>query len=248
MYDKIALMLPTYGRSETYLPRFIETAAKTSSPDRVRFVFCINTKDVKTSDMLKDNYYLQAGICPFEYTVVPENLPSPNLATYFNLMYEKTKEFGDNCVISQLGDDMEFRTPGWDQKLLDAINAYDGIGVFWCNDDYIAGERCPVNLFVTRKMVEATEHPFMADEFAADMIDYIWGKIGKYTETSHYFPDIHIWHNHSTNLPPEQRDATFQRLSKIQDQAHKIGKARAREIAHEIAEILISKGFKGNSI
>lgn len=243
MYNKIALMVPTYGRSETYLPRFIQTAIRTSSPNNIRFVFCINEKDDDTISYLKRKHFND-----FECDVIVESLPSPNLATYFNLMYEKVKEFGDDCVISQLGDDMEFRTPGWDQKLLDAINIYEGIGVFWCNDDYIAGSRCPVNLFVTRKMVEATERPFMADEFAADMIDYIWGKIGKYTRTSHYFPDIHIWHNHSSIKPPEQRDATFQRLSKIQAEAHKIGKGRAKEIAHEIAGILISKGFKGNSI
>jgi hypothetical protein len=242
MYNKIALMVPTLCRSETYLPKFINSAIEMSSPSITSFVFCVNKNDDQTISFLKRKHFGD-----FKCDVVFEDLPTPNLAKYFNMMYDSTK-LDENKVVSMLGDDMEFRTPGWDQKIIDIINTYDGIGVFWCNDDYIAGERCPVNMFVTRKMVEATERPFMSEAYAADMIDYIWGKVGKYTGTSHYLPDVHIWHNHSTHLPADKRDVTFQRLSKIQIEAHKIGKQRAREIAHEIAVILISNGFKGNSI
>jgi hypothetical protein len=224
------------------LPEFIRSVQETSFPLFTRFLFCVNKNDAETISYLKKKHF---GL--FKCDTIFEDLPEINLAKYFNMMYEKAKEYGDDCVVSQLGDDMVFKTPGWDRVLLNTINHYKGVGVFWCNDDYIAGERCPVNLFVTRKMVEATGSPFMATEFAADMIDYIWGKIGKYTRTSHYLPDVHIWHNHSTIKPPEKRDATFQRLSKVQAEAHKIGKHRAREIANEIAKILISKGFVGES-
>jgi len=237
MYNKICLMLPTYGRSDTYLPEFIDSAMATSSPDHVCFSFCINKHDDKTKEYLRKKDFRD-----FQFTITVEDLPSPHLAKYFNMLYEESKwKLSSFCVVSMLGDDMVFRTKEWDLRILDLINAYKGIGVFWCNDDYIAHERCPVNLFVTRKMVEATEAPFMCEKYEADMIDYLWGKVGKYTGTSHYLPDVHIWHNHSTSKPPEQRDPTFQRLAKIQEQAHKIGKPLCRQIAHQIADILNRK-------
>jgi hypothetical protein len=245
IYDKISLMLPTYRRSTTYLPRFIESAMMTAKNlNNVCFAFCVNKGDFDTIDYINSLYWTKCGAC----VVCLEETTKPNLAKYFNILYDQTVEYGDNCVVTMMGDDMEFRTPGWDVKILEAINAYDGVGVFWANDDYIAKERCPVNMFVTRKMVEATEKPFMCEDYEADMIDYIWGKVGKYTKTSHYLPDVHIWHNHSTNKPQVDWDESFKRLAVVQAEAHKIGKEKAKEIARGIADTLIKKGFVGNSI
>jgi hypothetical protein len=242
-YDRICLMLPTYKRSKTYLPQFIDSAIAMSNPRKICFAFCVNENDQETR-----NYLLHKDFNGIDIVLVSENLSKPSLAKYFNMLYEAVMKFGENCVVSMLGDDMVFKTNGWDQRILDLINMYEGVGVFWCNDDYIAHERCPVNLFVTQKMVKATGKPFMCEEFGADYIDYLWGKVGKYTATSHYLPDVIIWHNHSTNKPPEQRDPTFQRLSKVQDEAKQLGKKRCKEIAAEIAETLRSKGFVGDSI
>jgi hypothetical protein len=245
VWDKICIMLPTYGRSDTLLPKFLSSCIQTAGNlKNIRFAFCVNGNDTETIRYIKTHNIYGTGVCK----IVLENLPTPNLAKYFNMLYEASASFGSDCLVSQLGDDMVFNTPGWDIKLLEAVNNYDGIGIFWMNDDYIAHERCAVNLFLTRKMVEATEKPFMCEEFAADFIDYIWTRIGKLTRTSHYFPDIIIKHNHNTSKPKEKWDATFQRLAVIQNEAKKLGKTRANEIANEISAILIKKGFTGNSI
>lgn len=244
-YDSICLMLPTYGRSETLLPRFITSATATAKNlADLKFAFCINEKDTKTYD------YLMRLPWPNRKNllIVFEKTEKPNLAYYFNLLYTGAQIFGDGCVASMVGDDMEIITPGWDEKILNAINQYDGIGVFWCNDDYIAKERMCVNMFVARKFVDATERPFMAEEFEADMIDYVWRKIAKYTRTAHYFPDIIIKHNHNTSKPRGQWDSTFNRLRPSQAQGHVVGKGRAKEIAHKVADTLIAKGMYGSSI
>jgi hypothetical protein len=236
-------MLPTYHRSATYLPAFIDSAMAMSDPNKIMFVFCVNINDTETL-----NYINKREFGLFKFIIVAENLPKPNLAKYFNMMYDYLGAYYGDYIVSMLGDDMEFRTPGWDATVLNMIHNYNGIGVFWCNDDYIAHERCPVNMFVTRKMVEATGRPFMVEKYEADMIDYIWGKIGKYTGTSHYMEDIHIYHNHSTHLCVEQRDETFIRLARVQDEAHKIGKPLAKQIAHEIADILNPKIDSGELV
>jgi hypothetical protein len=245
VYDRIALMLPTYGRCDTYLPRFIESAIATaSSPKTVCFAFCVNVKDVKTQEFLKA--YDFKG---HEWEWIPESLPSPNLARYFNILYKLTS-FGDpGTVVSMVGDDMLIETPGWDEKLLNQINYYDGVGVFFCNDDYISRERCAVNLFVTRKMVEATGRPFMDESFGAEMIDVVWTEIGRVTKTLHFYPDIIIRHDHNTRKPKDKWDATFKRLNVLQEQVHAGGgKARAKAIGREIGDLLLAKGFRGNSI
>lgn len=238
-------MLPTYGRSDTYLPRFIESSIATaSSPKTVCFAFCVNVKDVKTQEFLKA--YDFKG---HEWEWIPESLPSPNLARYFNILYTLTKFKQPETVVSMVGDDMAFETRGWDEQLIAQINYYHGVGVFFCNDKYIARERCAVNLFVTRKMVDATGRPFMDESFGAEMIDVVWTEIGRVTKTLHFYPDIIIRHDHNTRKPKAQWDSTFQRLNVIQEKVHGSGgKSKAKAIGREIGTLLLAKGYRGDSI
>ena len=246
-YDKICIMLPTYKRHGTYLPKFINTAIEMASdPKNICFSFCVNRDDTGTQCYLEELFHKKYR--RVDYEIIIETLQKPNLAIYFNMMYNRTKFKDDSIIVSQFGDDMEFRTKGWDTKFIELINSYDGIGVFWANDDYIAGYRCPVNLLVTRKMIGATGLPFMCELFTADMIDWIWGKIGKYTRTSHYLPDVHIFHNHNSGKPKEEWDETFKRLRPEQDAARVIGKQTAKEVAVKAADNLKSKGFIGDSV
>lgn len=241
-YKKIILMCPTYRRSGTYLPRYIKTAISTiSNPKSVDFMFCVNENDRLTEDAIRGFKYHG---CAWSY--VKENLPRPNLAKFFNLMYAHVLDPG--VVVTMMGDDMEFRTPSWDRRMLDLINACKGVGVFWANDDYIARERMCVNMFVTSDFVHATEHPFMCEAFEADMIDVLWYKVGKYTNSLHFDPDTHIFHNHNTSKPAAAWDATFKRLAPGRAQGAQVGKGEAKRIAAEIAEILKKKGLVGDSV
>jgi len=239
IYDKICLFCPTYGRSKTYLPKFVESAEKNSNG--ICFSFCVNGKDV---DTLK---YITERKWKFPYEIIMEDLSKPHLAKYYNMIYNLSKWKPEKeTVVSMVGDDMQFLTPNWDIKILELINHYKGIGVFWANDDYIARERLCVNMFVTRDFVEATEHDFMCELFAAEMIDYLWHKVGKYTRTLHFDPDIHIKHDHQYSYPT--KDDTFNRLQPLRDAAWIGGKLKAKEIASKIAEILKKKGMVGKSV
>jgi hypothetical protein len=148
--------------------------------------------------------------------VVIENLLQPNLSAYFNMMYDKTRFDGAETLVSMLGDDMVFLTEGYDLAILKEINAYEGKGFVWCNDDYIARERLCVNLFTTRLMVEGTERPFMCPLFNADLIDDVWMEVGLMTGCGHFLPDAHIRHEHSTAQAQVNWDGTFQRLRPLQ--------------------------------
>lgn len=243
-WNKIAIMLPTYGRSDSLLPVFLSSCIMTAgNVTNLRFLFCVNENDQKTIDFIKQQPIYKTG----NVRIVLENLPSPNLAKYFNMLYDAAAEFGDDCLVTMLGDDMEFKTPGWDKRILSLVNQYNGMGVFWANDFYIARERMCVNMFVTRQYIELTEHPFMDETFAAEMIDYIWYQVGKQSKHLHFLPDVIIKHNHNTARPKEQWDDTFNRLRPHQMAAHAMGKQLVREHADKIAQVLIRKGIIGDN-
>ena len=244
IYNKVCLMVPTYGRSKTLLPTFIRSAMANTRPSSMHFCFCVNTNDAETT-----NYLNKFNFGEFTHEIVFEQTVRPNLAHYYNLMYDKTiKKNEPGTLVSMVGDDMEFKTPGWETTLFLWVNRYNGIGVFFCNDTNRAKHNCPVNLFVSRKMVDLTGKPFMAPEFEAEMIDIVWYWVGKDTKTLHYFPEVIIHHNHSTKYQQNQWDATFNRLRLSQVAVHKRGgKERAIEIGKQIARVLLSKGILGDS-
>jgi hypothetical protein len=114
--------------------------------------------------------------------------------------------------------------------------------VFWCDDAYIAHEKCCVNLFVTKKMIDMTGKPFMCPYYKADMIDMIWWWVAYFTQTAVYLNDVSIKHLHNSSL--ETNDATFLRLKPLQTDAnmsnmHQLGRTYSTMIAGD----LISSGI-----
>ena len=215
IWDKIALFLPTYGRTHNHLPAFISSCMEmTENPAKVHFSFLVNSNDQTTKEFI--NAY---NFGAFSWEMIEESLPTPHLAKYYNMLYALTCTRDESgTVVSMVGDDMIFRTKGWEKTLLDTINQYKGIGVFWLNDDYIARERLCVNIFVTRQFVRMTERPFMCEAFAAEMIDVVWYEAGRLTKTLHFLPDVHLMHNHGGKL----KDATHMRLEPHRKEAHDV--------------------------
>jgi len=234
-------MCPSYGRSHNHLPNFIQSAIDTASdPARVHFAFLVNSGDQQTKDFIQNFNF--AG---HQWEMIEEGLPAPHLAKYYNMLYAMTNTRDEaGTVVSMCGDDFIFRTKNWDKALLDSINHYEGIGCFYCNDDFIGREKLCVNLFLTRKFITLTEHPFMCELYPAEFIDFIWTEVGRFTKTLHFLADVHIFHDHGSKNP----DSTYNRLQPFRKEGWRIGKAKAKEIAFEIAQVLLKKGIKGDSI
>jgi hypothetical protein len=243
-WNKICVMLPTFKRSNTYLPEFIASAMKCSSPDVVNFAFCVNAADKETKEFLQ-----KYNFGKFEHCEVYEALATPDLAAYFNLLYMNAPLANKpGTMVSMFGDDMTFETPGWAEEILRWVNERKGIGVYFCNDEFEAHGRCCVNMAVTREMVELTEEPFMAVEFPAEMIDVVWWHVGKTTKSLHYFPELVVRHNHNRRKPNPHWDPTYQRLRVVQDKVHNSGgKRRAIAIGQRIGQKLLAKGIIGDS-
>lgn len=213
-YDKICLMVPTYKRPLRLMSLIDSALRLAEDPRRLRFSFCVNKDDQETRDFLASRYWP----VPDSWEVVNEETMQPNLSLYFNLMYEHT-QFRD-ALVSELGDDMVFITKNWDTRILSEINRENGKVLVFCDDDYIAHEKCAVNAFTTREYVAATKKPFMCEFFHADMIDMILTMVGSLTGTLRFLPDVIIRHNHSTRDPEDKWDETFKRLSPVQKTAN----------------------------
>jgi hypothetical protein len=215
MYDTIALMVPTYKRHKDRLPRLIKSAYD-NAESAIRFIFCVNQKDVDTLSFLKETKWPD----DFRADAVIENSPLPDLSLYFNMMYDSLGSDLEHTVVTMLGDDMVFQTEGYDKTILQRVNAARGFGVWFADDDYIAHDRCCVNLFTTSAVVNATRLPFMCPFYKADMIDVVWWEFGRITGLLNYMPDIVIKHEHSSAYQGRCMDNTFKRLSPLQRAAN----------------------------
>lgn len=205
-------MIPSYKRIEN-LKTIIDSVYNTVNDlTNICFTFCINKKDRESIDFLNE-YFTNKNI----YDIILEETRQPNLSKYFNMMYDRTK-FKD-AIVTELGDDMIFRTKDWDIKIIDEINKYNGLRIVYCDDDFTAHDKCCVNMFTTREMVTATKNPFMCEFFHADMIDVVWYMVGLITGTLSYFENIKIFHNHNTRKEKDEWDETFQRLVPVQNAA-----------------------------
>jgi glycosyltransferase involved in cell wall biosynthesis len=233
MYTRICLMIPTFKRVDN-LKRCIDSALDTMRGiNTVVFCFCVNVNDTDTRAFL-ESYDRIKGI----FEIVDEDTMQPNLSLYYNTMYDQMSY--KDAIVTEIGDDMVFKTPDWDSQILQEINDSKGLAIVYCEDAYIAHEKCCVNLFVTRKLVALTKKPFMCSFFHADMIDVIWTMVGMMTGFLRFRSDITIWHNHITR--EHKMDVTYSRLQPIQMEARK-NSGYALAYATIVARNIIEAGF-----
>lgn len=214
MFKRINIMLPTYGRANTKLKTFIDTAKIASSgKEAVCFTFCVNRDDKETFEIIPK---LLDG---WNYDIILENLETPNLAKYFNMMYNQTKFNDPETLVSMLGDDMEFRTPDWDKTVLDMANTINGQGIIFCDDGFDNPDcfKMCVQIFTSRQYVEANKpEPFMNEQFPCDVIDLIWHHVAGNMHRYYYLPNVLIFHNHAVR---SNLDETYIRLRKTYNSA-----------------------------
>lgn len=231
-WTRINVMLPTYKRSDMRLRYFVDSALKTcASVDNICFTFVCNEQDTETHRYLTTRLRGVADFC-----VLMESLQTPHLAKYFNQAYKDTEFKDDSVCVSMFGDDFVFKTDRWDEILLQWVNDYDGIGIFY-GDDMNRFHGDLATMFVTtRKYIEAQGHDeFMCELFPIDEIDVIHHDIAKAVGRLFYLPHVKILHDHSTL--PGKMDAVWTRM---REQLHVVDRNRpqsADEIAKRVAAL-----------
>lgn len=202
----INLMIPTYKRAGAMLPNCLGSFAGNASDIRnIRFTLFVNRKDQETIDFLKETERF-----PDLYHVILADYDKPHLGWFYNCMYDMTKWKDEDTLVTLIGDDMVCHSKNWDLSILQAVNSIDGMGIVHCRDGIQNGQ-IGVNLFTTRKWVNATGGLFMED-FPADFIDTIYTEVARRTGREIYLDDVFIEHRHSSLKPQAEWDEGFKAL------------------------------------
>lgn len=210
IYRGVNLMLPTYHRSETRLPEFVESVESTiADPANVVYTFMCHGDDYRTI------LYLKKRIPETRLCLLGENERQPHLAKFWNRMYRETKFTDPAYMVSMVGDDMQFQTQDWSLMLLDECNAKNGLGLWFGDDCKNTHELLTVNIFTTRKVVDALAPlPFMCEMFPCDDMDTVWDHTTRRLGILYYLNELKLFHNHAT-LKPDNMDEVWARLRSV---------------------------------
>ena len=128
------------------------------------------------------------------------------------ILWNKLVKASNEEIISMIGDDMVFKTPGWDNMLLEEFNNMPGdqIQAVHCNDDY-HGAKLAVNLFCHRKYVDILGY-FMREEFLINWVDQWLHQTFSAFGRLKYRNDIMIEHRHWV-FGKTPRDGTAERMN-----------------------------------
>ena len=113
-------------------------------------------------------------------------------------MWNQCVNESDDEIISMIGDDMVFHTPGWDNMIIEEFSGNnipgDQIKAIHCNDDY-HGAKLAVNLFCHRKFNDVMGQ-FMREEFKINWVDQWLHQVFSAFGRLKYRGDIMIEHRH----------------------------------------------------
>lgn len=195
-YNRINIMLPTRGRVKNdRLPRLMRSIRDmTKNKNAVSITLMVDIDDIETIAYVESGC---DGVGVPVHVITNDTPTGPHLALFYNRIYKETPDNAPSTLVSMIGDDMEFETLGWEQMVLDTANDNDGRCIVH-GDDGIQHERMPVHLFTSRSLVEKTGVPFMWEKWRANMIDYVWGEVGRKLGITRYLPGMKITHHHSS--------------------------------------------------
>ncbi len=177
----ISLLLPTRGRRKEFL-RFMQSAYDTASnPGGIEIVARIDDDDSSYDDLL-------ANLPQVKWITAPRDV----LSKCWNDCYAQSE--GD--ILGHLGDDIVFRTRGWDTVIENEFNKYPDRILFAYGDDGGPefGKISGTHGFISREWVETVGH-FVPPYFSSDWNDKWLNDVGEAIGRKKYI-DILTEHMH----------------------------------------------------
>lgn len=173
----ISVLLPSRGRPHN-VRRVVESARATASGE-VEFVIYLDDDDTPSHDAARD--------LEVEVIVGPRVL----LSETWNRCWERARF----DVAMHCGDDIVFRTPGWDARVLDAFNAVpDRIALVWGRDGF-QDLNMSTHGFLHRRWVETVGYfvpPYFASDYNDAWLYEVAGALGRRV----FLPDVLTEHMH----------------------------------------------------
>ena len=202
--NKIAILVPSRERMNNRLTLLFSILTTADNLDNLKLYYGVD-KDDPTLPIIKK---VAKGITCLEVIEIENNGKFLGLGVLWNKMVNSTSE----DIISMIGDDMVFKTQGWDTMLLEEFDKIpdDKIKAVHCNDD-CHGSKLAVNLFCHRKYAEILGG-FMREEFMINWVDQWLHQMFSAFNRLIYRSDIMIEHRHWV-LGKNVRDNTADRMA-----------------------------------
>lgn len=212
----VALSLPSRGRPARLLECL--SSARETAEGPVLASIRLDDDDRFRGDYLRGLRHYQ----PVKVTVGPR----VTLGRAFDEAARTAVEAGAGMVM-MCGDDIRFRTPGWDRMVGDAFHAWpDRIGLVYGRDG-LHDEKLATHGFVSRQWVEAIG--FVPHQLLGNCADTWLHQIALRVGRVRYLPDLYTEHLHPRAGKAEM-DATYR------DRVpHKVAKAVYRSLDMEAA-------------
>lgn len=201
---KIAILVPSRERMNRRLTMLMSILTSVKDINNVNVYFGVDEDD-PTRDIIKK---VASAIPCVKIVDIKNDKKFIGLGKMWNLCVDASNEE----IISMIGDDMVFATPGWDEMLIKQFEQApkDQIYGVHCNDGY-HGEKLAVNFFCHRKYAEVVGK-FMREEFKINWIDQWLHQVFASVGRLNYRGDIMIEHRHWV-LGKDKRDGVADRMA-----------------------------------
>jgi hypothetical protein len=107
-------------------------------------------------------------------------------------------------VIGFIGDDVRFRSKGWDEEFADALSS----GGIAYGDDGVQGKSLPTHWWVTTDIIKSLGW-FLNPRLRHFYMDNTWQEIGNATSSLSYRPTVNVEHLHFS-FGKSEKDATYE--------------------------------------
>lgn len=179
----ISLLCPTRGRP-TGVREFAESALGTAA-GAVEIVFVADSDDAEGASAIR---LLDREHPHVTSVIVDERLV---LSEYWNL----AAAIASGSILGHMGDDIRFRTPGWDQAVRGAFAHFPDRIAFVYGDDGNQHEALGTHGFLSREWVSTVGY-FVPPYFSSDMNDLWLHEVAGALNRRVYLPEVVTDHLH----------------------------------------------------
>jgi hypothetical protein len=179
----ISVLCPTRGRPGSVVRLANSIRATATGP--VELVLAVDDDDPTAEQVLALAGPASGGLV--RAWVGPRTMHSD----YWN----RCAEIAHHDVLMQCGDDIVFRTPGWDTAVLQAFTPYPDKIVLVYGDDGFQRERLATHGFLHRRWMDTVGY-FVPPYFASDYSDLWLTEVAAALGRLVYLPDVYTEHLH----------------------------------------------------
>ena len=114
---------------------------------------------------------------------------------HLSALWNHCAPYANGPILGHMGDDIVFRTPGWDARITEVFERYPDRIAFVHGNDGVHGNRLGTHGFVHRRWVDAVGH-FTPDGFPHDYCDTWFTEVADTIGRRVYLPDVLTEHMH----------------------------------------------------